>query len=225
MVANDIPSTRDLVERARSGDREAFDSIIARYRPRLESLIHLRLGAKLRARVEVDDVFQEGCLKAYRSLGSFQWRNEGSFLSWLGEIVENVIRSIARQRLPMPFGPSPNGDPEKDADAIAAPNSLSPIRALQREERFKRLEDALNRLSPEHREVIILARIQGLPMKEIAERMDRSEDAASMLLLRALRKLGGYFGRTESFGLPERSLDPRPSSGDSGAEGTGPVDG
>ena len=78
---------------------------------------------------------------------------------------------------------------------------------MRRDERFERLESALNCLTKDHREVIIFARIQGLPIKEIAERMSRSPDAVSMLLLRALRELKSYFGSTESFHLPQRSLE------------------
>jgi RNA polymerase sigma factor (sigma-70 family) len=65
----------------------------------------------------------------------------------------------------------------------------------------------LDGLSPEYREVIVLARLKGLRIKEIALRMNRSENAVSLLLSRALAKLKEAFGETESFNLPARRLD------------------
>jgi RNA polymerase sigma factor (sigma-70 family) len=77
---------------------------------------------------------------------------------------------------------------------------------LGREERFARLRAALERLDADHRKVILLARIEKLPSREIAERMQRSPQAVAQLLSRALRKLRENFGRTESLHLPDRTL-------------------
>ena len=66
---------------------------------------------------------------------------------------------------------------------------------------------ALDKLSPEHREVIRLARIERLPGAEIARRMNRSPSAVAQLLSRALKKLRERFGDTESLSLPDRTLD------------------
>ncbi len=77
---------------------------------------------------------------------------------------------------------------------------------MQREERFERLEKALDGLSRDHREVIHLCRIEGLPFQEAARRMNRSADAVKMLLSRALEELKGKFGDTQSLHLPDRKL-------------------
>jgi RNA polymerase sigma factor (sigma-70 family) len=68
------------------------------------------------------------------------------------------------------------------------------------------LQRALESLSPDHREVILLARVEGLSMKEIAERLHRSPNAVVQLLWRALKKLRDAFGETESLHLPPRRL-------------------
>ena len=83
----------------------------------------------------------------------------------------------------------------------------NPSQALRRNERFERLKRALKALPPDHAQVIFLARIQGLPVKEVARRMERTPEATSMLLLRALMKLKTAFGNTESLHLPDRSLE------------------
>ena len=68
------------------------------------------------------------------------------------------------------------------------------------------MEKALESLSDDHRQVVTLARLEGLKVKEIAKRMDRSPDAVKKLLARALMHLKESFGDTESFHLPDRVL-------------------
>jgi RNA polymerase sigma factor (sigma-70 family) len=67
-----------------------------------------------------------------------------------------------------------------------------------------RLEQAVQALSPDHREVVRLARIEGLQVDEIAKRLGRTPSAVKNLLLRALKELKKSFGDTESFRLPQR---------------------
>ena len=80
----------------------------------------------------------------------------------------------------------------------------SPSVILRRNERFDRLEKALANLSKDHGEVLRLARIEGLKVKEIAARMKRSPDAVWKLLARATLQLKESFGDTESLHLPDR---------------------
>ena len=82
---------------------------------------------------------------------------------------------------------------------------------MQREERFERLEKALDSLAREYRKVIHLVSVRNLSMREAAERMARSPEAVSMLQPRALRKLRVVYGRADSerLHLPhDRSLEP-----------------
>ena len=190
--------TQELIRRAQSGDREAFDELVAFHRKELESFIGSRLGAALQGRFEVADVVQETLLKAFRSLSSFEWRGERSFPRWLVGIANHLILHLARkyrgaERLGL--------QPEVPGD------SDSPSRNLRREERFDRLQESLDRLSPEHREVIVLTRIEGLSVEEVSRRINRSPKAARQLLWRALRSLRKSFGDTESLSLPDRHLD------------------
>lgn len=189
-----------LIEEAKAGSREAFDELAQVYRERLRALVYSRLGPVLRERLEVEDVVQETFLKAFRSVERFHWQGEDSFLRWLGGIAENLLLYLAREhrksrKLPL------------DGDVPAG--GTSPSQMMRRDERFERLQAALDGLSPEHREVIILARLQGLPIRDIAKRLDRSPNATAQLLWRALQRLRASFGGTESFHLPDRSLEER----------------
>ncbi len=77
----------------------------------------------------------------------------------------------------------------------------SPSKGIRRQERLERLEQAMETLSPDYRTVLKLARMDGLPIKEIAKQMGRSESAVHNLLLRATKQLRQSFGDTESLNL------------------------
>lgn len=233
---DDRADTLDLVERARDGDRDALDRLVARFRPRLEAFIHVRLGSRLRGCVEPSDVFQETWRRATGSIESFRWRGKGSFFRWISTVAENVIRNWARYYLhstkrnpaaDVPLGVPGDDDSSHDGvpgAAIVAPDP-TPSESLRRKERLDRLAAALRRLPPAYRQVIVLVRLRGLSRREVARRMGRSEDAISMLLVRALRKLRTHFGDTESFSLPDDArlddLDIERDGGDGAGGGRG----
>ena len=77
---------------------------------------------------------------------------------------------------------------------------------MRRNERFDRLEHSLEKLLPEHREVILLSRIEGLTMKEIAQKTGRPLSTVKYHLVCGLAELKKHFGDTESLHLPDRQL-------------------
>ena len=71
-----MASTRQLVERYKSGDAAAGNDLFGRYLPRLIYLVRVSLGAKLRRKVESGDIAQEALLKSLRGLHSFKWQGD-----------------------------------------------------------------------------------------------------------------------------------------------------
>ena len=193
-----------LVEKAQAGDRSAFDGLVGRYRERLLGQIEARLGSKVRARIEAEDVLQETLTRAYQSIEKFRYRGEESFYSWLGTIAEHLIWNISQKQSSIYL--------ELKSDVVD--DDASPSRNLRRHERFDRLEQALNRLSPDHREALVLSRFEGLKVTEIADRMNRSPNAVYKLLARAVLELKKDFGDTESLRLPDRTFRIEESSHD-----------
>lgn len=190
--------TEFLVCRAQGGDRRAFDSLVERYRERVGAMIRSQLAAHLRQTVEVEELVQDTMVRAFRSLERFRWRGNDSFYAWLCAVAKHVVlKAVERGRRYQAL--------EITSTVIA--EGTSPSRAMQRDERFDRLEAAIQDLSPDYKEVVRLARIDGLPIKDIATRMNRSPGAVKVLLLRALRELKRNFGETESLHLPNRSLE------------------
>jgi RNA polymerase sigma-70 factor (ECF subfamily) len=187
----------ELIEKAQAGDRQAFDLLVRRHQGRLEALIRSRMSRHRLSENDRGDVLQEVLLRSFEVIDRFRWQGEDSFMRWLGAIVENVIlnavKKLSRREV-------------LRLDRSVAGTSEPPSRTMRRHERFDRLEACLGRLSEDHRTVIVLARIEGLPTREIARRMNRSESAVKNLLLRAIKALRQSFGDTESLGLPDREL-------------------
>ncbi len=189
---------KTLVTRAQSGDRDAFDELVVHSRAKLLRWILSRMGSRLRSKVAPEDILQETLVWAYRSIGKLDWRGEEALEQWLFSIAKHVVLKEASRH---------DRKGEHFLECEAARDEPTPSRVMRRGERFDRLEAALRSLSPDHRRVVELARLRGMPIKEIANRMERSPDAVSHLLSRALKNLKDAFGDTGSLGLPARSLE------------------
>ena len=185
----------------------------------LTAWIDSRLGRRLRKHLTPEDLAQETFFLAFKGIGQFRGEEEPVFWSWIKTIAIRRMQKEARLRedgksgkeelsLHAPID-SPRGSPDP-LEAILEGTDTTPSQQVRRQEKFDRLQDALQSLSPDHRKVILLANVELLPIREIAQRMNRSPPAVSMLLYRALTKLREAFGKmdsTDSFDLPhDRSL-------------------
>jgi RNA polymerase sigma-70 factor (ECF subfamily) len=169
-----------LWTKARAGDRAAYDRLFTLHAERALLFIRARLGAELRNRVEPQDVLQEAYLAAHCGFAQFEYTDDGSFLRWLCRIIDNRIRDMgdyfsARKR-----------------QAVALPRSdpTGPSTALDRAEHRARVAGALDQLSDDHRQVILLRYFEGLSAEETGARMNRTAGAIRKLTARALVELG-----------------------------------
>jgi RNA polymerase sigma-70 factor (ECF subfamily) len=178
-----------LLRAAREGSPEALGQLYERCAGRLLAIIRLRMGRDLRARIESRDILQNTLLKSFQRLEQFEGGDGASLLAWLARIAENEIRDQAdfqhRQRRDVAAGVS--------LDHTHAPQLVASVRSALSQvvlgEEAARLEQALERLDPEHREVIVLRKFEELSFAEIGRRMGRGEDACRMLLARAMTAL------------------------------------
>ena len=191
-IMPDETRARDLVERARHGDLQAFAELFEPLRPRLLASIRTRLSPAIKQRIDPEDVLQDTYVRSLHSLSRFEWRGEDSFGRWLEAIASHVALDVVRHE-----GRRPALYLEQDVQGDCA----APSRGLRRKERQERLIKALRTLSPDHQTVLELSRMEGQSIRVIAERMERSESAVKNLLLRATRKLRESFGDTKSLGL------------------------
>ena len=174
------PATRELWERARAGDRPAYDQLFALHADRALMFVRARLGPALRARVDSMDVLQDAYLAAHRDFDRFEYTDEGAFLRWLCRIIENRIRD----------GNDYFAALKRQAVALPRSDPTGPSALLDRAEARQRVADALDRLSDDHRRVLLLRYFEGLSAEEAGGLMDRSAGAIRNLTARALDELG-----------------------------------
>lgn len=177
-----------LIARAQAGDRLAFESLVRLYERDVLKLILRMVGSEEAAA----DLYQESFLRVYRSLARF--RGQSEFSTWLHRIVVNVcldhLRSLQR-RPEVQAPPTADGRLEPLAAAAEERPGLNPERAMQSREISRRLDAALERLSPRERVVFELRHYEGLRLREIGDRLGSTEDTVKNCLFRATRKLRG----------------------------------
>ncbi|MCA8943485.1 MAG: sigma-70 family RNA polymerase sigma factor [Planctomycetes bacterium] len=162
------------------------EAAFERYRERLLSVIYLRMGASLRARMDPEDVLQEVAIQAINSWHTLaDERNVGA---WLVTLARRKVARILRDQVGV-AARDPRREQKMITDLPVADHRTGPVTAADRQDRLALLSEALERLAPAHREVIMLSRIEGLPAKEIAKRLGRTENAVHLLLGRALKRL------------------------------------
>lgn len=185
---------RKLIESAQRGDRQAFEALVREYRPRMERVIRSRWRV---GEGDLDDIIQESLLRAYQALERFEWHGTDSFFGWVSGTAMNVTREFAKKRRLATV---------KDFEGHPEAGSVSQSCAMRRQERFQRLETALDALPSAYREVIQLVRLEGLSVKEVAQRLNKTPNAVSRMIYRASRQLRETFGDTESLSLPMRPI-------------------
>jgi RNA polymerase sigma-70 factor (ECF subfamily) len=149
------------------------------------AFIRVRMGRDLRSRLESRDVLQATLLKSFERLEQFEGETGGSLMGWLARIAENEIRDQADFQHRRRRDAAADVPLEADGLEVAARarSALSEAVAAQEAER---LSEALESLDPDHREVIVLRKLEELSFKDIGSRLGRSEDACRMLLARAM---------------------------------------
>jgi len=179
----DPESSFELIQRAQSGDGEALDRLLARYRPRLRRWASGRLPRYARDVTDTDDLVQEALVGTLRNLGSFDCRNEWALQAYLRRAVTNRVRDELRRRKTLP-------PREALADELPAGDTLSPLQAALGNEVFERYDNALAGLDEVEREAVIARLELGCSYQEIALLAHKATpDAARMAVARALTKL------------------------------------
>lgn len=175
-------SDTQLAERARAGDRRAFEVIVRRYQKPLYYLV-LRY---VRREADAADVCQRAFVRAFKSLRSL--KKAGSLRSWLYRIAINLSLNHIRDR---------RDDAPLDLDALPAPLAESPVgtdRLIAGEQR-RALASAIAELPPRQRAVLELRIYDELPFREVAEIVGSTENAAKVNYHHAVKRLRSILGQ------------------------------
>jgi RNA polymerase sigma-70 factor (ECF subfamily) len=175
----------------RRGEPAGLDELARRYRDDLLSLARRQLGPRLQGRFDASDVVQQALLEAVRALTAFRGGSEAELAAWLRGLLPRVLAHEVRRHAGSQLRDVRREvGPEVQADLLAA-EQTTPSQAADRAEQQGHLADALARLPPDYREVIVLRNLEGLSHEEVAARMGRSVGAVRMLWVRALARLKG----------------------------------
>lgn len=181
------PSDIELVKRCQQGDYKAFDELVTRHRGRIYAMIQ----NMVKNEADAWDLSQEAFLKVWKALPKFEARAQ--FSTWLYRIAHNVVYDWFRKRKIDTAGEL--DDQLLDSERIAAGADVAPAadfrpdEAMQKSELRQKIDIALQKISPDHREVILLREIQGLEYKEIAETLECSIGTVMSRLFYARKKL------------------------------------
>jgi RNA polymerase sigma-70 factor (ECF subfamily) len=162
-------SERDLdwaiVQRVQAGQVGAFDQLVQKYREHIFSVIYNMTSN----REDASDLAQETFIKAFQAIGRF--KGKSSFFTWIYRIAVNTTMTFLKKRNRRRYISYENIDEETSGAEIVerlTSKNRSEKGALISELQEK-LNDALQKLSPKHRTVVVLHEIEGLEHAEIAE--------------------------------------------------------
>jgi RNA polymerase sigma-70 factor (ECF subfamily) len=194
-MSTDPSETQLLLQRAKRGDKAAFDELFKRHRTRLRQAIAMRLDRRLAARVDASDVLQEAHLEAFKRLPKYLEKQDMPFYLWLNWIAREKVLAFHRRHigadkraLGHEVAFMPMASSAQFASGLLG-RSPSPSQELARAELAEQLRMALSQLNQDERDLILWRHFERLTALEVAQLLQISEAAASKRYIRALERL------------------------------------
>jgi RNA polymerase sigma-70 factor (ECF subfamily) len=174
----------ELVIATARGEAGAFRVLVERWSPRILAFLTRALGS----RTDAEDLAQETFLRAFRA--AHRYRAEGRFASWLFRIAGNLARQEMRRRKVRGFfigGAAP--DDQQALDSLPAPHHFDPEGALHDAETRAAISMAIARLPDRQRLAVLLRYFEGMQLRQVADALGTSDEAAASLVARGTAKL------------------------------------
>jgi len=180
----------DLVARTQGGDTSAFDELIVKYSPRLYGMIYNMTSNH----DDTHDMLQDIWAKAFRSISTF--RGKSAFYTWVYSIAVNMTINFLKKRNRRTHMSLDDVDASihHDKEFVELAATTTPVREANLNELQKRLNEAMQHLSHDHRAVVTMFYIQGMPHSEIAKILGISEGTVRSRLFYAHRQLQNFLG-------------------------------
>lgn len=201
-----MANVEDLLTDARSGEPAAVDRLLASHRSQLKKMVALRIDPRVSARIDPSDVVQESMAEAATRLDDYLADELIPFYPWLRQIAwEKLIqlhrrhigsqkRSTAREvTLPVRL----TDESVASLSRIAVAEQDSPSEQVVRGEMHSRTMDALERLQPSWKELLIMKYLEQMSVADIAATLGISSGAVSMRHLRAVEALRSELSESE----------------------------
>jgi len=167
---------QEIIERVLGGERDAYGTLVDRYKGPLFNLAYRMTGS----RQDADDLTQETFMRAYAALRSF--KKGSKFFTWLYTISLNLVRNHLKKGLPLqPL--------ESYYQVPSQGEAHNPEGCAIRQDDVRALNASLYRLPEILREAVVLRFYQGFSFEDIAEVSGGSLSSAKMNVYRGLEKL------------------------------------
>src|SRR5438093_9413686 len=174
---------RELVRRAQSEDKEAFEELIRRHQHRVFAVA----GGILRRREDVEDIAQQVFVKAYFSLKRFDQR--AAFSTWLYKITVNECWDLLRKKKVRPLVYEAHLSEEQARRIITSEEEGAGPDISERLEARQRVERLLQGLDERDRLMLILKEVEGFSIEEIGKVLDLNANTVKVRLFRARRRV------------------------------------
>ena len=195
-----LDDTDALARRAAEGDARALEILLERNLPNLRAFVRARLGPELRAQESTSDIVQSTCREVLEQQERFQHPGSDGFRRWLFTTAARKVsdrlaekRTLKRDAAPALRIGAVSGVSESRLLAAYARFS-TPSHQAQVGDEVARIEGAMDRLSEEQREVLLMSHLVGMSRSEIAAELDKTEIAIRSILHRAMARLALELG-------------------------------
>lgn len=189
----------NLEQRIRGGDTSALAEFVELHRTKLMNSLERKVGAGLRRKLELEDIYQEVLTRALKDLPNVDFKGQDP-LGWVYQVMDRQIVDLHRfhfeakkrdaEREVSADAPrsGADGDHKGFADLLVA-SMTTPSAAMSRNLKLVRIYDALATLSEDMQNAVRWRYLENLPSQKIAERLGKTDAATRVLLSRAVRKL------------------------------------
>jgi RNA polymerase sigma-70 factor (ECF subfamily) len=193
-----IPDDPRLIADCLAGNTDAYGELVVRYQDRLfNSVLRLCDNGE-----DARDVVQEAFLHAYQALHTF--KGDSLFFTWLYRIAINTAISMKRkQRHVLRIQPTMDGSPSREP--LDTSDTNRPGHAMEMAEEERRVHEALAKLSPEHRAVLVMKDMEEMKYEEMAVVLEVPIGTIRSRLHRARTELRDILVHEDS------KAEPRPS--------------
>lgn len=178
-----LPEDTLLAFKAADGYDAAFETLVRKYERLVSTCVYGIVGNS----EDTLDVSQDVFLKVYKSIGSF--KGDSEFSTWLYRIAKNTALDFVRRRKQSQVSIDSSGEEGEGFDLPDESVSASPEKKALQNERKNLLYKALNELSEDHREIIILRDINDYSYESIAEQLGIETGTVKSRLSRAREAL------------------------------------
>ncbi len=175
-------SDAELARQALAGSETAYRDLVARYATPAVNFVY----RFVRDRSLAEDLAQEGFLRVYQRLGTYD--PERKFSSWFFQVLRNITIDYLRVNR-LPTASLDELQDESGRQAAVERDSVSPEQAAQQGELAVAMAAALARIRPEYRECVVLRYQEGLTHPEIAEILRLPSGTVKTYLHRARKEL------------------------------------